>query len=310
MMTTHPRPQPQRIAWFDGSALTHRDLADAIEHEARMLELHVRAVHDTFGIAFGLTTSLSTDRRSVVVQRGLAYTCRGASLVMLQSATIAAPPASMSGAAFDLVLMRATPPAACAIPEVDCAGARIRAHATLQWLSVDDASTHRCACGAPDDAVHLGRFTRSGHTLSTPDNSPRRGVHAPIRPHVVSGLTRPGALTWKQSNYDLYAEVDTSAGGFTGSPAYFVSIASPLPWSGGLVAPFVSVGQATATHFNVHVMIVAKPPAFSLLFAQIDLLEELSLSWTGVESAVGCSGNSLLTNAGVLNTLTALGATP
>ena len=57
-----------------------------------------------------------------------------------------------------------------------------------------------------------------------------------------------------------------------------------------LYLSFVSVGQATPTRFNVHLSIAAKPPALVLLFAQLELAKELSIAWTGVESAVGCAG--------------------
>jgi hypothetical protein len=271
MKRPQPRARPERIAWFEGSRLTRRDLADAIEHEARMLELHVRAAHDTEGIASGLTTSLSADRRTVTVQPGLAYSCRGASVLLHAPASIAAPPASMKGTRFDLVL----------------------ADATLRWSAADDASG--CDCAVPGDAIHLGRFTRtSSGTLVGPDNQRRRAVRGLVRPHVASGVTAPGALLWQQGVADLHARIDTSAAGFTTTPVYLASIASPSPWTGNLVAPFISVGQGTPTHFDVHVLIAAKSPALVLLFAQLAVVKELAISWTGVESAVGCSGGPSL----------------
>jgi hypothetical protein len=288
-MKRRPRPVPERVAWFEGSRLTHRDLADAIEHEARMLELHVRALHDTYGIAAGLTTALAAGARAVVVQPGLAYTCRGASVLLHAVTTVAAPPPSVAGTVFDLVLVAAAAPSGCVSPPLDCTGARIPARARLVWRALDDDAC--CDCDVPDDAVQLGRFTRAGTgTLAGPDGSRRRTVRALARPHVASGLTAPGALTWTTGTSDLVAAIDTSAAGFTTTPVYLASIASPTPWTGGLVAPFLSIGQATPTRFNVHLTIAAKPPALVLLFAQLDLAKELSITWTGVESAVGCSG--------------------
>lgn len=289
MKARNPRARPERIAWFEGSRLTRRDLADAIEHEARMLDLHVRATHDTEGIASGLATTLSADGRTVTVQPGLAYSCRGASVLLHAPASIGAPPASTPGARFDLVLVSAAPAPGCGAPALDCTGARIPVHARLRWSAADDGPG--CECDVPDDAIHLGRFTRtSGGTLVGPNNEHRRTVRGLVRPHLASGVTAPGALVWQQGSADLFARVDTSAAGFTTAPVYLVSLASPLPWTGNLVAPFLSVGGATPTGFDVHVVIAAKPPALVLLFAQIGLMKELSFSWTGVESAVGCSG--------------------
>ena len=288
-MKRRPRAVPERIHWYEGSRLTRRDLADAIEHEARMLELHVRAVHDTFGIAFGLGVTLATGARSVVVQPGLAYGCRGASVLLHSPTTLAAPPASVGGTRFDLVLVAAQARGACAAAEIDCTGERIPARASLRWRAADD--DEHCDCDVPDDAIDLGRFVRSSTgTLTGPDNTRRRRVRGLVRPHVASGITAAGALTWAQGTSDLVASIDTSAAGFTTTPVYLVQIASPTPWTGGLVAPFVSVGQPSPTRFNVHLSIAAKPPALVLLFAQIDLARELSIAWTGVESAADCGG--------------------
>ena len=288
-MKRRPRALPERIAWYEGSRLTRRDLADAIEHEARMLELHVRAVHDTHGIALGLGVALTAGATGVVVQPGLAYGCRGASVLLHAATTITAPPASVAGTRFDLVLVAAQPPRACAEPELDCTGARVRARASLRWRAVDDHAG--CTCDIPDDAIELGRFTRSAAgVLAGPDNARRRVVRGLVRPHVASGVTAPGALAWTQGASDLVASIDTSAAGFTTTPVYLAQIASPTPWTSGLVAPFVSVGQASPTRFNVHLSIAAKPPSLVLLFAQLDLAKELSIAWTGVESAVGCAG--------------------
>jgi hypothetical protein len=288
-MKRRPRAVPERIHWYDGSRLTRRDLAAAIEYEARMLELHVRGVHDTHGIAFGLGVALAAGARAVVVQPGLAYGCRGASVVLGAATTLEAPPASVAGTRFDLVLVAAQVIGACAQPELDCTGARIPARASLRWRADDDDT--RCDCDTPDDAIELGRFVRSpAGALAGPDDARRRTVRGLVRPHVASGTTVPGALTWTQGSSDLVASIDTSAAGFTTTPVYLVGISSPTPWQGGLVAPFVSVAQATPTRFNVHLSIAAKPPSLVLLFAQLDLAKELSIAWTGVESAIGCTG--------------------
>ncbi|MDB4881873.1 MAG: hypothetical protein JWL95_639 [Gemmatimonadetes bacterium] len=294
-MSRHPRALPQRIEWFEGSRLSRRDLADAIQHEARMLELHVRATHDTEGIAFGLTAVLSADARSVTVQPGLAYTCRGASVLLHSPTVIAAPPLGVPGNRFDLVLVGAAPPS-CGAPTLDCTGARIPVRATLRWIAVEEE--RGCTCTDRDDVIYIGRFVRTpSGALAGPDNARRRAVRGLTRPHVASGATAPGALAWQQGTMDLSAQIDTSVAGFTTAPVYLASIASPTPWLGGLVAPFVSVGQATPTHFTVHLMIAAKPPAIVLLFAQLALVKELSISWTGVESAVGCSDGGVLYTA-------------
>ena len=98
-----------------------------------MLELHVRAVHDTHGVAFGLGVALAAGAKAVVVQPGLAYGCRGASVVLGAAATLDAPPASVAGTRFDLVLVAAQPRARARSLTLDCTGARIPARASLRW---------------------------------------------------------------------------------------------------------------------------------------------------------------------------------
>jgi hypothetical protein len=304
-MTSKPRALPQRIAWFEGSRLAHRDLADAVEHEARMLELHVRTLHHTWGIAFGLTTSLSKDLRSVIVQPGLAYTCAGASVFLVTPATIPAPVPSISGTVFDLLLVKARKLTNCETPAVDCNYERIPQRATLIWYAVG-AKTKR-PCDVPDDAVHLGRFTRSGTSiLGGPDNSFRQRVRGLVRPHVGSGVTRSGALEWKDGAADLIAEVDTSGSGFTTTPVYLAAIATPTTWPKGFVGPLVNVSGATPTKFTLHLTFAAQPPVFAPIFAMMDEIKTLTFSWVGVESAIGCTDPLPL----ILAVLTPIGVTP
>jgi hypothetical protein len=312
-MRKHPVPTPRRVSWFDGSKLAHRDLADAVAHEARMLDLHVRTVHDTWGIADGLAVSLDAGARTVRVSAGSAYTCRGESIVLTAAVTIAAPPASVAGTVFDLELVPVVPADGCTTPPTDCGGEFVFPHATLRWTSVaTGASATHCACST-SDAVHLARFTRlAGGTLGGPDLSRRRSVRALRRPHIATGVAGAGSLNWKQGTAHLVATIDTSAAGFTSTPTYFASITSVVPWQGAIVGPFLSIGQATRTRFDVHLMLAAKPPALVMMFAEVPLIEALEITWTGIESTSGCSDGlaSLFTGAGILAASSVFGVTP
>ena len=270
-----------------------------------MLELHVRTVHDTWGIAFGLTTALGADKRSVIVQPGLAYTCKGASVFLITPTTIAAPLPSLAGTVFDLVLIKARQLANCDLPALDCNYNRLPSRATLMWIAV--GAKQKCTCDVPEDAVHLGRFTRSGTgILGGPDNSFRRTVRGLTRPHVASGVTRAGALTWNNGTADLIAVVDTSAAGFTTTPVYLASLATSTTWAKGFVGPFVNVSSATPTQFTLHLTFSAQPPAFVPIFAMMDQINALTFSWVGVESSIGCTDALILITA----VLTPLGVTP
>ncbi len=104
MKSLSPTPSPAltRVTWAEGSRLTKRDLADAIAHEARMLELHVATMHGAWGIASGLRILIGADLRSVRVSPGSAYTARGEAVVVVDTITVPAP--AGAGATFDLLL--------------------------------------------------------------------------------------------------------------------------------------------------------------------------------------------------------------
>lgn len=284
MSHSHPRPLPTRVAWFEGSRLSHRDLAAAVEHEARMLELHVRAVHDTWGIAFGLDTTIAPDKLSVTVQPGLAYGCGGESILVIVPATIGVPPASEAASVFDLLLLPALMLSGCEQPALDCNHERVPVRTRLEWRAGDAKG---CACN--DDALVIGRFTRVGGKLGASTDFVRKRVRGLVRPRVASGVTRPGSLTWNNGTGDLIAQVDTSAGAFTNTPVYFVTLAAPTTLANSTFLPFIAVGQGTPTRFTVHLSIAAKPPAFAPIFAMMDEINALTFAWTGIESIVGCS---------------------
>lgn len=276
-----PRPVPERVAWFDGSALTHGDLAAAVAHEERMLSLHVAALHDTWGVALGLTVALGTDGRSVLVGPGIAYTARGDALI-LAAATPAPvfPPGVMAA---DLVISAPTPGDAWPCERVlDCDGRARRALPTLRWETA-----------ATGEDVPLARFARRADgTLAGPDHRERRVARGLLRPHLAHGALGPGALAWSHAAFDFVATVDTRAAGFSTTPRYAAWVAATGAWPNGAVGPFVSVEGATANSFTLRLLFAAPPgtPAGGgpLALPILERLAAVSVVWLGAESARGC----------------------
>ena len=66
-----------RLDHVEGSRLLARDLRDTARNEARWQGLHVRGLHDTWGVATGLGLTLTPGRRSIVVGAGAAFDCQG-----------------------------------------------------------------------------------------------------------------------------------------------------------------------------------------------------------------------------------------
>jgi hypothetical protein len=295
----HPVPALHRLAYAEGARLAERDLRDLVAYERRLLELHVRALHDTWGVALGLRLALSNDRRRVLVSPGVAYTCRGEALA-LPSGTTTEPPADTSppqpgpaSRAVDLVLGAAPTPEGGPCERVaTCTGEHAAlAPGAVRWVYARLRPSAPAVLGEDvrlGEEVPLGRFARAADgTLTGPDLSVRRAARGLVRPHVAFGITRPGEVTLTASAYDVWGHVDTTAGAFGGTPHYFASV-SPLPPAA--IGPFVSVTGATPRRFTIRLALATDPPipASGLLPEVAAMLDGLTVRWVGVESTTGC----------------------
>jgi hypothetical protein len=141
------------------------------------------------------------------------------------------------------------------------------------------------------DAIPLGRFERTFKgTLLGPDPRQRRVARGPTRPYL--GVALPGALTWNTGPYSLTAEVDTSSAHFGATPIYLVTLGTN-PWvDPTLVGPLASiVGTPSATSFTLQMLFA--PSNWTAPITWLNQLAEkanqLTVSWIGIESTVGCS---------------------
>lgn len=297
-----PVPPLERIVYVPGCDLLRRDLASSVAYEARMLALHIVAVHRTWGVGRGLVALLASDAKSVRVSSGFGFSSRGDPIALSSASTIDAPPAppgAVSRPLFDLVLTRAAGPwEPCETPGT-CTGGVVRfgAQPALAWAFAGDATLdpvpplgHAARDG---DAIPLGRFERaSAGTLKGPDNSQRRAARGPVRPFVGSGTAKPGALEWSAGPRSLSAAIDTSSAGFSAVPTYIATLVND-PWSGEQVlGPFISIGgKPTATSFTLQLHFApAGTPAPTEWFAELakKATEHLTVSWIGLERTVDC----------------------
>jgi hypothetical protein len=295
---SRPAAPLERVAWFEGSALLERDLERAIALESRMLALHVGVVHDTWGVALGLSVALSDDRREAIVGPGLAYACRGEPLAVTALRRVPAPVGGPAGdTVWDLVLAPA-PPAEGAPCErvVACEGAALVAPVSLRWELAGAAAP---VAGPPPPlaaGVRLGaevpiaRFVRAAPagTLVGPDMRARRVARALVRPHVGFGVVPPATLSWA-GTASASATVDTSAAGFNATPLYFAWPVGATAWPAGVVGPLASVAGATSHSFRLELRfgVRAGGPAASA-GALAAGLRGLTVAWLGVESVAGC----------------------
>src|SRR5712691_6747461 len=81
-----------RITYRDGQLLTALDLSDEQRRYDRLRRLHVRYLHDTWGIALGFEVHQAADNRAVVVGPGYAVDGTGRDISLAESIHITVPP--------------------------------------------------------------------------------------------------------------------------------------------------------------------------------------------------------------------------
>ncbi|NJL22536.1 MAG: hypothetical protein HC895_19710 [Leptolyngbyaceae cyanobacterium SM1_3_5] len=102
---THSPYRTVRTSYTNDQLLTARDLQDEAEAQTRLREIHVRALHNTWGVALGFEVVLKGN--VVQVGPGLAYDCQGREILSVRPLPIALPNPLPSSRAFDLVIRHA-----------------------------------------------------------------------------------------------------------------------------------------------------------------------------------------------------------
>lgn len=283
-MTT-PLHLAERLAWVEGSALMRRDLADGVAAEDALLAAHVRAVHDTHGVALGLTAVPAADRRSVLVTPGYAITCIGAP-VWISTALAIAAPSGAPGTLFDLVLHAPVPRVGDACSRATTCDLRVAPNgATLAWHVASPAKPAP-ACTRPDPrtSVLVASFTlHGGGTLDGPQYARRRGARVLERPHVASAVLPAGAVTWTTHNDHLVATIDMAAAGFSRAPVMRTWIAAHDPWPDAAIGAMLSTDLVGRTSFRAQLLLPGVGTGVARTVAG-----SISVGWLGVEPVRGC----------------------
>lgn len=276
-MTTCRDPSLDRVQYVEGARLLAGDLRDSRSGEAHWQSLHVRGLHNTWGVASGLGLTLTPDRRGILVAPGAAFDCRGDVVRLPAEVQLAMPIDVVPGIAepaFDVVLG----------PD------------GVRWEPTGGDASYPAF--GPD--VHhgvdipLGRCVRLSWGVLTPaDSGVRRAVHPMTRPSIGFGLTPAGGLTWILGTYSLRAIVDTSAAGFLATPRYSAELAM-TPDLGGLLGPFLSLASFYPDRFTARLFAISRTGlAASAVLA--DLLKRagaIRIAWVGTEPNAGCSSGA------------------
>jgi hypothetical protein len=292
-MTGSGQRGTQRIRYYDDQLLKAEDLQDDVAYEARMRELHVRTVHNTWGVALGFDIDVSKDGDAVLIGPGIAYNCSGRELISVRTLGIGlpAPPIGSQADAwwFDLVInYRGTADLLAGRSAHErCLGtgvSPIEEQPTWRWYFAGDATAEPPPILAEDvrlgDQVPLARFKiaapRDGGRMKLvgkPDLSIRRNAQGLVRPHIAGGHLE-GTFQHDPEQRAASLEVDTKAGGFSQTPRYFASLATH-PFLAGtdpdapdpeylallrlLLGPFLAIRAPSRDGFTLDVRFALSP---------------------------------------------------
>jgi hypothetical protein len=301
-MATTEAKNTRRIRYYDGQLLAARDLQEDLDYQSRMRGLHVRALHNTWGIALGLGMQLSNGDH-LLAAPGLAYDCHGQELLSTDTFQLPVPP-DLPAAGLILVITKDQLADTSTLPTGSiCPGSAFDPtleRPTFLWRQPDQVRLGdeiplvRVYAGSPE--IHL-------------DLSVRRYVRPLLRPHIgwgqleipLSQLMQDQDYSWRvgtgesQVILGFQVEVDTAAAGFTQTPFYFASSQLILPDPLGAISIFFeSVAESGLDRFTLQLLYV--PTRTSLLETINTRMVEsvrakqpgrLEIFWTGIEPVVG-----------------------
>jgi hypothetical protein len=242
---------PASVRFRDGQRLDADELSAAIWTEAQHRALHVRVLHDTWGVAEGLAI-IRVPGRQIVVGPGLAYDLLGRELVLPHAVTFPLPAAD--ALAGWILVIRADDDSfsqaggGCVVGGQSGVGASGR----LAWRA-----PNAVRLGADVPLAHVRWADQQAHVLAD------RHIWAQPsrRPHVGWGLVKLSLKDWKAwpkggTVAGFEAKISSAVAGFTRPPLYFVQrigAESSTPPPKNAVGPFLSVANAEAAGFVVRV---------------------------------------------------------
>jgi hypothetical protein len=284
-----------RITYRAGQLLTARDLSDDRRRDDRLRRLHVRHLHETWGIALGLEVEQVDNRTAVAVGPGYAVDEKGRDLLLAESVRLAVPNVSRRER---LVLTMCYQ-----------ADAAFRDRHNLVGLCLDSGLDPRherpLFIWRRPEEVHFGpevplvQIVTDSGVIRALDLRVRRNAQALVHPHIGWGTTKPGRSgwqSWEAGDYQgLEIVVDTSPAGFTREPYYFALLHGDFGIhdldtvvagrkSGRFLDPYGFIASATRQRFTYQVLQSSQMP----LPPEEAEYRKWTVSWLGIEPVTGC----------------------
>ena len=297
-MSKPHRTELERFRYWQGQLLRSRDFRDQTETEAQLLHWHTRALHNVYGVAFGMETSLvakTVELTAIRLTCGLAYDCYGRELLLPETREIRVPRIPTEEER-KKVEDAHRPVTATLVASYKDAG---------KYPRKDESSavclTGQCkplleeplfrwefttGCYETYEGVPLAKIryvtnqlTKEVRIIVDPDFvQPRARPLA--RPRMASGHTIAGNTTWRLWEVDvlhpslsnnkggmekvpvgMQTWIDTTSAGFTELPCYFAWLQGPL-WEeegGFLIAPLTSITDVSLNGFTFRLLM---PPLY------------------------------------------------
>jgi hypothetical protein len=297
----------QRIRYSADQLLAAKDLNDDEYYEATLRRMHVRGLHDTWGVALGFDLSI---KDNVQVGPGLAYDAQGRELLLSDTLAVPnpEPPAGMSvPMAYDLALTQRDPAEILARRKQrsECADRITAEGITLHWVLAGESNVTANGLLAKGlrlgIEVPLGRFTFDPVTqkLSGPQPGFRKNARPLLRPHIATGKVSFDSFGLTADKMSATIPVVTGDAGFISTPQYFVSFPNNAlvnsTHSHGFIGPLLSVSDPHHQQFQLGMTFASANLTDAERRANMtSLLNELRGSlvhWVGVEPVTGCQPN-------------------
>ncbi|MGH8554142.1 MAG: hypothetical protein ACREUD_00965 [Gammaproteobacteria bacterium] len=256
-------PELERITFFNGQRLTARDLSELQRAHRELGWLHNRSLHG-WGIGIGLAVTGERGATAVTVDPGYGVDCLGREIILTDPRTVPVPadPGASEGNDSIYYLVAAYQ------PDEDQAIAERRPGVCLPEGTVRLSETPRIEWRRPEQLSEgfeliLAQAGIRNCRLSRPLSlTARRYARPAQQPYIAAGQTQQGKtgwLEWKAGEQTLgvYAEVNTSAARFGGTPQYFAHV----PGDRHVVA---GSGQILVLMRTTAGVIAATPTGFTL----------------------------------------------
>lgn len=315
-MTTGFEIPFDRVTYRNGQRLDARDLRDDDLGDARFRQLHLRHLHDTWGIALGFEVMQLNDRREKVETDG--------------TAVLVGPGYAVDELGRDLLLPEPIQPP---LPKLDgrvvlTAGYRedseFRSLSDLSMLCFDDGLNPRheragFAWRRPEEVrfgpeVPLVQLTIANGVIAGPlDSRVRRYAQPFLRPHIGVGVTEEGQSGWRdwvegtgeaRQELGLELKVNTFEAGFIRAPIYFPPLQGdfsnerdkplfePDLWPQGEPAFSLDslgfVTGATTESFIYRILNIGQDPFVRKVTAGEAERRRWRVFWLGLEPVRGC----------------------